>query len=325
MRAFYESRRRDDEYEPAWTHPLFLPAFSGETPNKETVREMRSYLASIAKSPHIVTRMLGMKHVQEDGFLIGTTSWVFMGRALSSPVRYRGWTIINRALSTQVTDMERANQLGSGQPTLFFLAYNDAHAVGASAMTGDEIGPCTSLAEVKAYIDHMAADEPPTERQSDNTTRALVLEPMTIGQWPKQQADLRAGDHGLVVTGYDDELGMLPGWVRVLSRDGDMLRVLLLAPGPIGTPTEGPATLAITRVLPLSSSEFAASAPLAAQWRDPWSLSPTQVHLNLRIGAYFDRGADGDYHAREYDLRPTEVSVVGVPSPHRAPRRGGTP
>jgi hypothetical protein len=155
VRTIYDSQCRQDNYEPKWIAMFWASAYE----NTGDVAEYRRYLKSVAKSPHLATRMMGVKHVQEDGFLVATTSWIFAGRKMASPVEYRGWIIIDRDFSQAVKTIERANGLGTGQPTRFFMAYSARGPVGVSAMTGDEIGPCTSLAEVKGYIDDIATDD----------------------------------------------------------------------------------------------------------------------------------------------------------------------
>lgn len=158
VRARYESQRRKDAFEPEWIGMFWAGAYE-TAPDEEEVGVYRSYLKSCARGPHIVKRMSGHKHVQDDGFLVGTTSWIFAARAKATPIEYRGWIIIDRELSAEVKALERANSLGKGQPTRFFMGYNRRDAVGMSVMTGGEIGPCTSIAEVKAYIDEAALDE----------------------------------------------------------------------------------------------------------------------------------------------------------------------
>jgi hypothetical protein len=137
VQALYDSRRRHDAFEPTWISPYFEEA--GED-------QLRSILASVARSPHMVTRITGDKHVQEDGFLIGTTTWIFMGRSHCTPVTHKGWVIIDRELSSEVKALERANALGKNQPTRFYMAYR----VESPAY---DIGPCLSLRETIAFID----------------------------------------------------------------------------------------------------------------------------------------------------------------------------
>jgi hypothetical protein len=170
VQAIYDSNRRHDQYEPPWIAMWWADAFRVDEllavpeslPNRqretrseavnELVDQYKSYLKAVARGPHLVTRMLGGKHMQHDGFLIGTTSWIFAGRAKAVPVAYRGWTILHRELSDEVKALERANALGRGQPTTFWMAFNPRDAVGLSGMTGGEIGPCLSLDEARAYI-----------------------------------------------------------------------------------------------------------------------------------------------------------------------------
>lgn len=154
VRAIYDSQRRDDVYEPNWVAMFWAGAYGDS--NEADLGMYRSYLESVADSPHIATRMFGEEHVQEDGFLVATTSWIFAGRKSSTPIAHRGWIIIDREFSDGVKALERANRLGKGMPTHFWMAYSTRGPVGMSAMSGDEIGPCTSLAEVKAYIDEVA-------------------------------------------------------------------------------------------------------------------------------------------------------------------------
>jgi len=170
VQAIYDASRRHDQHEPPWIAMWWADAFrvdellavpedlskrQRET-RSETVRELvgqyRSYLKAVARGPHLVTRMFGGKHVQHDGFLVGTTSWIFAGRATATPFEFRGWTIISRELSDAVKALERANGLGRGQPTTFWMAYNARDAVGLSGMTGGEIGPCLGIDEVRAHI-----------------------------------------------------------------------------------------------------------------------------------------------------------------------------
>jgi hypothetical protein len=170
VQRIYNATRRQDQHEPSWVAMWWADAFrldellavpedlsrrQRETRSEtvsEVVGQYRSYLKAIARGPHLVTRMLGGTHVQDDGFLIGTTSWIFAGRAKATPVKYQGWTIVSRELSAEVKALERANGLGRGQPTTFWMAYNASDAVGLSGGTGGEIGPCMSIDEVRAYI-----------------------------------------------------------------------------------------------------------------------------------------------------------------------------
>jgi len=167
VRSIYGRQRRNDKYEPRWIGMFWADAYEPVGPEEESeASEYRSFLKSVARSPHIVTRMTGHKHVQEDGFLVATTSWVFAGRKLCAPVEYRGWIVIDREFSDDVKALERANGLGKGQPTRFYMAYSTRGPVGMSAMTGNEVGPCTSLEELKAHLNEIAnafADRGPAD------------------------------------------------------------------------------------------------------------------------------------------------------------------
>ena len=151
VRGVYEKQRRADEYEPPWIAMYWAAAYA-ETGDVSEY-DYRGYLVSLTQPPYIVFRSDRSRHVQEDGFLIATTSWIFAARAKSTPIPYRGWVIIDRELSDEVKALERANGLGRGQPTRFFMAYDHKSPVGLSACSGGEIGPCMSLDAVKEYID----------------------------------------------------------------------------------------------------------------------------------------------------------------------------
>jgi hypothetical protein len=163
IRAVYDGSRRSDGLEP--THPamFFAPAFSGEA-DADTIEEYRSFLKAQDQPPYIVERITGGKHVVEKGVLIACTSWIFMARAQAIPKEYRGWIIIDRELSPEVKALESANKLGKGHPTRFFMAYRRDTVVGMSGMTGEEIGPCQSLAEVEECIDETEAEDGGAER-----------------------------------------------------------------------------------------------------------------------------------------------------------------
>lgn len=146
VKAFYNSRRRSDRYEPEWV-AMFFEDLLG---NNKVDDDVRSYHQTY-KTPQVVTRLSGDRWVQEDGFLVGTTSWIFMGRKFCNPIEHRGWIIINRTLSGAAFELDKSisdKPLGT-----FFMAYSPRHQVGMSALSGNEIGPCRTLEEVKAIID----------------------------------------------------------------------------------------------------------------------------------------------------------------------------
>lgn len=139
----------------------------------------------------------------------------------------------------------------------------------------------------------------------------MTLEVMTT--WHKKQRDLVQGDYGLIVTSSDEERGLLPGWVRILERLGDRVRVQVVAPGPsVGRTWTNEDVIHIERVMPISQNEYAACLMLLENWLEPWFVPPLRIGVELRLGAFFDRRRDGYYYATEYSLNPVTVDVLSV-------------
>lgn len=138
--AFYEKRKGQPHFEPEWVHPLFAAAYAvlgghGTSEDRHLVKE--AYAA--IRTPNGQYDFFPFRRTLEEGFKVGTTSWVFLGRHRITPVEHRGWVICWRTYGGFTA----------------YMAYHRQRPMGMSALTGDEIGPCRSLEETKGVIDQV--------------------------------------------------------------------------------------------------------------------------------------------------------------------------
>lgn len=136
--AFYEKRKGQPQFEPDWVHPLFAAAYvvvvgHGTSDDHHLVKE--AYAAIKTPNGQYDFPPFGRRTLEE-GFKVGTTSWAFLGRRLITPIEHRGWVICWRSHGNFAA----------------YMAYHRKRPMGMSALTGDEIGPCTSLEETKRVI-----------------------------------------------------------------------------------------------------------------------------------------------------------------------------
>ncbi len=136
---FYEAHRGDPRLEPRWTYSIFEAAFAmvgGKAEENDDYFVNEAYGAITTPDGQYDFFPFGKRTLQE-GFKVGTTSWVFFGRHGNPQLEYCGWIICVRRYGNVVA----------------YMAYHPDRPMGSSALTGDEIGPCQSLDETKAYID----------------------------------------------------------------------------------------------------------------------------------------------------------------------------
>lgn len=93
----------------------------------------------------------GGKRIVQDGTKVGTTTWVFEGRAKCRPERHKGWVILHRDVAPAIREVGRES--GFEEVERVWMAYHPDRPMGDSAMTGREIGPCLSRDEVVAHIE----------------------------------------------------------------------------------------------------------------------------------------------------------------------------
>lgn len=139
LRSYYESTRRDDEFEPSWVHPFFAPVLA------DAPLDPLHDSAARALRKGKITResWLGqLRVVDRDGWKVGTTTWIFLRRRRCTPMAYKGWTIISATFANYT----------------FWMAYNEEHPVGMSTFSDESIGPCLSLGEVKNIIDEYTVE-----------------------------------------------------------------------------------------------------------------------------------------------------------------------
>ena len=96
--------------------------------------------------------------VIEGGAKVGTTLWIFAARNQCQPEEYKGWVILNRSPAKEYE--------GFPKPGPVYMAYHPDKQMGLSAMTGDEIGPCPTLADTKASIDAVTHNQPTAAERS---------------------------------------------------------------------------------------------------------------------------------------------------------------
>lgn len=149
--AYYNERRRTDKYEPKKVHPFYGSAFRIVEGYKYESDEDRKCDIEDVKEAYEITfkgkdgpyndPIFGERYLQ-GGVKVGTTSWIFDGRRDARVTPYRGWAIMGRTFDVPGYDK-----------VTFYMAFRPETQLGASAMSGDEIGPCESIKECKCYID----------------------------------------------------------------------------------------------------------------------------------------------------------------------------
>lgn len=138
IRAWYDAHRGDAAFEPNWTHPLFQAAFEGDKEMLEAVKETLSL-----PDGSVVEAFPGLpggpKRLMEDGFKVGTTSWIFFGRKNPAYRKIVGsWVILGRRWA--------------GNGAINYMAFHKDRPMGLSAMTGQELGPSFDLAEIELAV-----------------------------------------------------------------------------------------------------------------------------------------------------------------------------
>lgn len=146
----YLSRRRADDYEPHWVHPAYEMM---QHYNDLSTYDQQEADEIIESHDHpdgaCIVVLPGLSRIVHDGWLLGTPTWVFMGRNLSgSPIERHGdWIILGRPipheLRTHVT------------PKIAFawIAYHMDRPMGFTCLTAECIGPCNSREEVLELLD----------------------------------------------------------------------------------------------------------------------------------------------------------------------------
>jgi len=146
----YQSRRLAPEFEPEWIQPDYQRLqdwLDGKTANESAVREI---LDSFDVPDGSVQQSLVGKVVIEDGFLVGTTSWIFDRRNECDLEIYREWIILSRALNPAIVAAVRGLEFPAmGRFWMAFLRHPEKRFRGH--LPG--IGPCMSLEEMHALID----------------------------------------------------------------------------------------------------------------------------------------------------------------------------
>jgi hypothetical protein len=148
---FYEAHKGDEKYEPNWIHPAFEVGYKiVDDPyyvdsDKGFILD-GCYESITLPDGYVCEAFPGLtdspKRIMEDGFKVGTTSWIFMGRKNPAyQAVYRDWVILGRKWAKD--------------GAITYMAYHPDKPMGLSAMTGEDIGPTFDLAQIKAAIDEM--------------------------------------------------------------------------------------------------------------------------------------------------------------------------
>lgn len=136
---WYQSRRASDEWEPNWIHPAYEWArkvVNGEKLTNDERRWAHQVVGSHRTPDHTVVETIFGQRTIHDGVSVGTTSWIFLGRNDATPEEHGGWVVISRSYKGWTA----------------WMAYHRDLQMGLSAMTGQEIGPCGSKAEILSLV-----------------------------------------------------------------------------------------------------------------------------------------------------------------------------
>jgi len=137
LRAQYDASRREDEHEPSWTHPFFLPGFD---PTMCLDEDHHGHVRFVRRGEVRFTDFMGLPRILDrNGFKVGTPTWIFMRRSEPETIveTHEGWTILGSAYDG----------------VTYWVAYDDEHPIGVSTLTSKCVGPALTLAEIKVGID----------------------------------------------------------------------------------------------------------------------------------------------------------------------------
>jgi hypothetical protein len=145
----YESRKRLDDFEPAWTHRAYemVRQFIDGTLHHELKESVTNIITSHDLADGTIIRCPPFNRVMHDGWKVGTPTWIFMGRQDAEPQRIaNGWILLSRQLPDRIAAMFR---MPSG--TREWMAFHPELPMGYTAMTSNVIGPCHTAEEIRIY------------------------------------------------------------------------------------------------------------------------------------------------------------------------------
>lgn len=140
LRNYYESTRRNDEHEPCWIHPCFEDVYSGAAleENHLTVAD------AIVEGKVVRFDQCGRQRVVDrDGWIVGTTMWIFFRRHLCTPMNHKGWTIINACFEGET----------------YWMAYDPTYGVNVVPGTFDSIGPALDRDMIIAAVNQIEGEQ----------------------------------------------------------------------------------------------------------------------------------------------------------------------
>jgi len=154
---FYLSRKLSSAHEPAWTHAAYELCL--KFLNKDIVIEQLQLLNEVIKSHELqdgsevhsfAKKPNSPVRIMQDGWKIGSPSWIFMGRNLPDSEVFEiedGWIGVCRTIE----DKYMSNFIGV--PNWSWMAYNLTDQMGMSGETNNVIGPSLYVDDIVRAVE----------------------------------------------------------------------------------------------------------------------------------------------------------------------------
>jgi hypothetical protein len=150
---YLERRLKQSELEPNWIHATYelLRDYSeGKVRDRDDKQMVKAILASLTMPDcEEVKAFPGMPgspvRIIHDGWKVGTSTWVFMGRALPGSLVEalgNGWILVDRPVPPEIR-----KRMTPDAP-ICYIAYHRDRQMGGSTFTAECLGPATSREEI---------------------------------------------------------------------------------------------------------------------------------------------------------------------------------
>jgi hypothetical protein len=174
--TYLERRLTQADLEPNWVHAsyeLLRDYAEGKLRDRDDKQMVKAILASLAMPDgHEVKAFPGMPgspmRIVHDGWKVGTSTWVFMGRALPGSVVEslgNGWVLVGRPIPSDIQRRMTPNA------PFCFIAYHRDRQMGGTTFTADCLGPAISREEIVRALQMESGHPVNPSREQERTPR----------------------------------------------------------------------------------------------------------------------------------------------------------
>lgn len=148
---------KSEQFEPDWMHPAYeiLQKFVQVDLPVEKLKLVKEIIAShecedgmaVAVQPGVPA---SGRRIIHDGWKIGSSTWVFMGRKQNAKMLNEDWILVGRKIPDEIFSLN----FDSGLPNKIWIAYHRRKQMGMSPMD-NFIGPTPYLDDLYSEFDRM--------------------------------------------------------------------------------------------------------------------------------------------------------------------------